>query len=122
MARRIPKRAGGGLNAHKMVANVAVEIANELFEVYMQENAVYKRMTANGELTEKKARLVFVSRVAPKLLEDARLVLVDCLTQPDDRVTPHMKEEIFEALRLDEDLRANRMVAAPRAHVPGYLH
>ena len=119
---RDPLRVGGGLNAHRMVANVAVEMANELFEVYMRENEVYGKMRAGGQVTEKAARKLFVERVAPKLLEDARQSLTACLSQPDDRVTPHMKQQIYEALVKDSDLRANRMVAASQAVVPKHLH
>jgi hypothetical protein len=35
----------GGLNVHRLVADVASEMANELFEVYARENAIYKRLS-----------------------------------------------------------------------------
>jgi hypothetical protein len=56
------------------------------------------------------------------LLEDARQALVQCLAQPDDVCPVSMKDEIAEALILDNDLRAKRMVAANRAKVPRHLH
>lgn len=115
-------RTAPGMNAHCMVAEVAVEMANELFEVYMQENTIYRKMRANGEVSEKAARKLFVERTAPRLLEDARQALTSCLSAPDDRVSPHMKEEIYQALLLDSDLRANRFVAESQAIIPGYLH
>lgn len=102
---------GHGLNAHRMVAETAVAMANAAFEQYMSaHNEVYRAFRAN--LTEKQARTAFVARIAPIMLEEARLVLVDCLTQPDDECTPFMKDQIGEALALDNDLRANRSVAA----------
>ncbi len=109
---------GRGLNAHRMVAETAVAMAQAAFEQYMSaHNEVYKAFRHN--LTEKQARVAFVSRIAPTLLEEARLVLVDCLAQSDDECTPFMKDQIVEALALDNDLRANRSVAAQHAVMPG---
>lgn len=117
-----PLRAGGGLNAHFLVAKTAVEMANELFEVYALENAIYRRLRADGQVTEKQARRVFVDRVAPKLLEDARQALTTMLEQPDDRVPVSLKNQIADALIADNELRANRVVAASQAVVPSILH
>jgi hypothetical protein len=114
-----PLRAGGGLNAHRLVAETAVEMANELFEVYAVENAVYRRLRADGALTEAQARKVFVSRVAPRLLEDARKALTACLAQSDAEVPVSLKDQIAEALILDNDLRAKRIVAEDRIRAPG---
>jgi hypothetical protein len=97
-------------------------MANELFELYARENAIYKRLRADGAVTERAAREFFVLRTAPKLYEDARQSLAACLALPDDRMSPALKEEIFEALRLDNDLRANRMVAESTASTPTHLH
>lgn len=111
----------GGLNVHRLVAEVACEMANELFEVYARENAIYKRLRADGEITEKQARLYFVQRLMPKLYEDARQQLASCLAEPDERVSEHMKQEIFQALCLDNDLRANRQVSRDRMTLPKQL-
>lgn len=113
---------GRGLNAHKRVAAVAVEMANHLFEKYMRNDALYRKMRADGRVTEKAARRLFVDRVAPRLLEDARQALTNMLTQPDDRVPVAMKDEIAEALIQDSDLRAKRFVAESNATVPGWVH
>jgi len=102
------------LNAHFLIVKAAKEMANELFEVYARDNATYRTLRARGEITEKQARHRFVNRVAPKLYEDARQMLVACLSQPDGQVTPTMKEEIADALIADAPLRANRMVAKER--------
>jgi hypothetical protein len=112
---------GRGLNAHRMVAETAVSMAQAAFEQYMSaHNELYRAFRAN--MTEKQARAAFVARIAPVLLEEARLVLVDCLTQPDTECTPFMKQQIVEALALDNDLRANRSVAAQHAVMPGMMH
>lgn len=110
---------GRGLNAHRMVAEVAVKMAQEAFEVYMSaHNEVYRTFRQN--MTEKQSRLVFVAKIAPIMLEEARIALTDCLAQPDDVCSPRLKEEIFEALVKDNDLRANRSVAAQNA--VGMMH
>lgn len=106
--------AGRGLNAHRMVAETAVQMADAAFEQYMSaHNELWKAMREN--LTEKQARVAFIARIAPMLLEEARLVLTDCLSQPDDECTPHMKAQIVDALVKDTDFRANRSVAAQNA-------
>lgn len=108
----------GGLNVHRLVAKTAIEMAQELFEVYAAENNIYKRLRADGEVSEKHARNFFVQRMAPKLYEDARQALAAMLAEPLDKVSQHMKDEIYEALCLDNDLRANRMVARDAVTAP----
>lgn len=107
---------GTGLNAHRMVAELAVKLADEHFDLYMSENNELWKLFKDN-LTPKQRRIAFVSKVAPVLLEDARLILTDMLTQPEDVVTQHMKDQIMEALILDNDFRANRKVAAQHAEM-----
>lgn len=113
-------KSGGGLNAHAMVAAMAIEMAQAMWEVYAQDNVLYRKMRADGTVTEKAARRLFVERVAPRMLEEARGALVDLMTAPN---TPqYSRDQIEEALILDSDLRANRFVAADQAIVPAHLH
>lgn len=107
----------GGLNVHRLVAKTAIEMAEEMFEVYARENNIYKRLRAGGQVSEKHARNVFVARVAPKMYEDARQALASMLGRDD--VTQYVKDEIYEALCLDNDLRANRTVARDMVTAPG---
>lgn len=112
---------GRGLTAHRMVAETAVAMANECYEMHMSaNNALYQAFRQN--LTEKQARVAFVARVAPTLLEEARLALTDCLSQPDDVCSPKLKGEIVDALVKDTDFRANRSVAAQHAVLPGMMN
>jgi len=112
---------GRGLNAHRMVAETAVAMANECYELHMSaNNALYKAF--RRELTDKQARMAFVARVAPTLLEEARLALTDCLSQPDDVCSRKLKDEIVDALVKDTDFRANRSVAAETAAMSGMMH
>ena len=110
-----------GLNAHRLVASVAIEMAQELFEVYARDNAVYRKLRADGQVTERAARTLFVDRVAPRLLEDARAQLASMLA-PGADTTEHIKTQIYEALCLDSDLRANRFVAEDQAAIPSAMH
>ena len=106
---------GRGLNAHRMVAETAVKLAYELYESWMAvHNEVRRAFKAIP--TEKARQLVFVRQAAPQLLEEARLVLTNCLSQPDEVVSKHMKDAIADALIKDTDLRANRLKAAE--HMP----
>lgn len=109
---------GTGLNAHRMVAEVAVEMANHHFEHYMSvNNELWKSLSA--VLTERQARVAFVAKIAPMLLEEARLALTECLSQPDDECPASMKADIADALIQDNDMRANRVKAAE--HMPSSL-
>lgn len=120
-----PSRWSGnntGLNAHRMVAECAVKMAEEFFEVFAANNDWYRALRAQGQLTEKEARLVFVARVAPTLLEDARRALTDCLSLGDDVMPRAQKDEIADALVKDTDMRANRFVAEESATIPSVLH
>jgi len=109
---------GRGLNAHRMVAETAVKLAQELYESYMAANNDLYR-SFREHLTDKQSRIVFVRQAAPQLLEEARLVLTDCLSQPDEVVTPAVKSAISDALIKDSDFRANRVKAAE--HMPAGL-
>lgn len=112
---------GTGLNAHRLVAETAVQMTHECYEHHMSaNNALYKAFREN--LSEKQARLAFVAKVAPTLLEDARQVLADCLSQPDSVVPKEQKDQIADALIKDTDLRANRFVDPGRATIPSRLH
>jgi len=113
---------GPGLNAHKLVAEVAIQIANEMWEVYARDNLVYKAMTAGHTIDENHARLAFIGAAAPRFLEDARRSLADCLSLPDDVMPRKQKDEILDALVKDTDLRANRHLADEVAIVPSRLH
>lgn len=96
-----------GLNAHWRVAEVAQNMAQELWPVYARDNAFYKHMRAGGQITEDDARIQFVMRMTPKLLEDAREALAGCLAS--DALSDKDKMAIHEALVLDNDLRAGRI-------------
>lgn len=112
---------GRGLNAHRMVAETAIKLAEACYEAHMSaNNDLYRAFREN--LTEKQARVAFVARIAPTMLEEARLALVDCLAQPDDICPVAMKDQILEALTLDNDLRANRSVAAQNSNAMRALH
>ena len=109
---------GTGLNAHRMVAEKAVELAYSTYEAWMgANNELYREMRRN--FTHQQIEIIYVSKIAPDLLEEARLALTDQLSQPDNVVPKSMKEKIGEALVLDNDFRANRRKAA--AHMPSSL-
>ena len=113
---------GPGLVAHRLVMSVALELAHELFEVYAADNNVYRALLADGQVTEQQARLAFVERLAPRLLEDARQTLTDMLALPDDRVSVSQKNVIADALIVDTHLRAKRFVAESNATIPSSVH
>lgn len=112
--------SGRGLNAHRMVAEMAVKMAYEYYDEYMSANNELWKMFKES-LTPKQRRAAWVSKIAPVLLEDARLVLTDLLSQPEDVVPVSMKDTILEALVKDSDFRANRKVAAQHARTAAQI-
>jgi hypothetical protein len=109
------------LNAHKLVADTAMEMANEYFELWATDNKVYAALRKDGTVSEPQARRRFAQRIAPMLFEDARQQLGKMLGMPDDAVCQTMKDEIFEALLLDHPLRSKRPVALNMATIPTEL-
>jgi hypothetical protein len=102
---------GTGLNAHRLVAETAVGLARNVYEAWMgANNELYRAM--RRELSNKEIETIFIAKVAPTLLEEARKALADCLSRPDSEVPVSMKDQIAEALILDTDFRANRFKAA----------
>lgn len=118
IADKLARSLTPGLNAHKLVAATAIEMAQALFEEFMQDNALYGAMKAKYR-TEKACRRRFVKQVAPKFLEEARRALSNMLIQ--EHVSQMAKDEIYEALILDNEMRANRVVAKDKATLPAVL-
>lgn len=96
--------------AHKLIAATAREMAEALFEEWARENSFH------AAFRTKKARALFVSRVAPKLFEDARRALTSMLGDPN--IPESTKEQIYEAILLDATFRAKRLVAADAVKLP----
>jgi len=119
IADKLARSLTPGLNAHKLVASVAIEMAQELFEEYARVNEIYAAMRAKGK-SEKALRKTFVKRVAPKFLEEARRALSNMLIQ--EHVSQMAKDEIYEALILDNEMRANRVVDHTKVEIPSLLH
>lgn len=117
------------LNAHWLIQKQAREMAAELFEVYAPDNDLYRLLRSGQVLlngrqvtSEKQARRVFVHQMAPKLYEEARGLLTDMLAMPEDRVPQSLKDQIAQALIMDNDLRGNRLVRGDQATIPKVLH
>ena len=81
------------VNAHKMVAHLCKEMANEVYEELAKKNGWYK---ANPN------RRNFVNSCAPTLRQEARQILARMLERND--VSTYEKDKIFEALMLDKVL------------------
>lgn len=111
-----------GLNAHIQVAKVAIRMAHELYEVWAEQNHIYKQLKDAKErgFKVKDPRRLFVKRVAPTLLQDARRALAQTIANPN--TTEYMREQIAEALIKDAALQANRFVEKERAFIPSTVH
>lgn len=81
------------ITAHQLIANLCVEMANEIYEEVMHSNALYK---------VHKDRADFVRQCAPTLKAEARSALAQLLARPD--VSDYEKQKIHEALVLDNEM------------------
>ena len=90
-------------HAHRIVADIAVEMAQAIYEEAARDNKWYK---------EHKDRTAFVRRVAPELLSHARETLTDMLLKP--YVTDHEKEHIIQILAADQGVPRSKGLATTR--------
>jgi hypothetical protein len=90
------------INAHKLVAHVAEEMAQEVFEELSKDNRWH---------AINKDRAAFVRTCAPTLRQEARGILAGMLERHD--VSEHDKREIFEALMLDKQIPQSGLWKAP---------
>lgn len=99
-------------HCHKLVAKIAREACAELYERLMGENVVrteWKRQ--NPDCTEHQLLARFVNRNWSKCIPFARATLARLLTTSIDDKT---KDEIMEALMLDQTLTRGRADNAAR--------
>ena len=103
------------LAAHELVLKTARDMANELFdEVMSGSNDMYSGWKEAQERTGKSAvemREMFVTLLAPKLLEPARAILAHMLGDP---AFAHLHESIYTSILLDNAVRASRLTPAGR--------
>ena len=103
------------LTAHELVLRTARDMANELFdEVMSGNNAMYsgwKEAQEKCGKTSAQMREIFVTLLAPKLLEPARAILAHMLGNPS---FAHLHEAIYTSIVLDNAVRASRVAPAGR--------
>lgn len=81
------------VTAHRLIAHVAEELAQEIYEDFAKDNDWYKN---------NKDRANVVRMLAPELRDTARGILSHMLTRND--VSEHEKKEIYDALLMDKEL------------------
>ena len=103
------------LTAHELVVRTARDMANELFdEVMSGSNDMYsgwKEAQERCGKTSAQMREMFVTLLAPKLLEPARAILAHML---GDRSFAHLHEAIYTSIVLDNTVRAARLAPTGR--------
>lgn len=95
-------------HAHQLVAQVARECANELYEAMMHDNAIraaWVRRCGDG-CSEPARRARFEAEYWPRCIGIARATLARLCANPT--IAPERKEEIMEALVLDGTLMRGR--------------
>jgi hypothetical protein len=97
------------LPCHKLIRDTARDMAEELYEVVMKNNAIYEHWKrCCPELTRDIARALFVDMMYPKLIEEARATLAALLAT--NAIDEHRKTVIYDALVQDEPLRQRRLM------------
>jgi hypothetical protein len=76
-------------NTHSLVAQTAREIAAEFYEVAARNNMFYDKW---------KSQRHFVKRTWQHFVTQAYDSLVKMLGEPDERVSPLLKEKVYEAV------------------------
>lgn len=107
-------------HAHKMVAETAQGMAHEVWDKIMTTRGDiferFKNQPDNAGLTTKELETKFCAKLWPTMLDEARATLARMLTLPS--TSPLQKEQIYDALRLDNTLLRGR----ERAHTVGRLN
>jgi hypothetical protein len=95
-------------HAHKLVAKTAADMAGEIYGKVMQSNVAYTEWKMlNMDVTDvKELETRFIALMTPKLLGEARATLAKLLRMP---IAESLKEQIHEALVLDNTLRRGRV-------------
>ena len=92
---------------HKMVREVAISMAHETYDSFMQNNVYYENWRKENPGLERKAyELVWVNRNWSRFIPAARATMGAMLAQPLDE---GLKEQISEALILDATLIRGRV-------------
>lgn len=98
--------ANSGAHAHKVVAEAANGLCNEVYDLLMLNNEIraeWKRQHPGA--SEKGLRIAFLKRFVDLSIAPARATLAGMLAQPYDET---LKESILEALVLDNTLKKGR--------------
>ena len=102
-------------NAHKLVANLARQMADSVFEEAMsRDNQLWRDLKrSNPTLSTDQLRVRFVRALAPQMTQSAREQLGTMLGNPN--VPEDMKREIYEGLLRDAALMG-RQIPHNRMH------
>lgn len=115
---RLP--GGQQVHAHKMIVELAKEMAHEVYSVVMRNNAVYDSWKVIcPELTRDLAEAFFVDHLFPYLIEDARATLAGVLAT---NISEDLKESISEAIIRDTVFREGRRRAYVAGMIPPGMH
>lgn len=94
------------ISAHFMVRKAAMEVAGELYEKMMSNDALFKRWKElNPGLEGGGLEKAFIMKNWPRCIPVARATLAVMLRGP---LADGLKEEIVDALHKDQTLRAGR--------------
>jgi hypothetical protein len=95
------------VHAHKLIAELCEQMANQVFDEAMKKNNdLYRQVCeSNPGKAEYELRRIFVRWMAPRLVGDARATLAGMLPTLRD---PVLQNKIYDALLADNVLRRGR--------------
>jgi hypothetical protein len=117
LERKMQRAKTKTLYAHEQIVSTARGMAEELFELVMSQNELYKEFKeecASSGLPPAVIREKFVEMMIPRLLEPARATLAAMLANPAHR---HLHESISDALIKDWPLHLGRVRDQRRARL-----
>lgn len=100
-------------HVHKLVRETAIGMCAELYDTMMSDNEWYKEWKrVNPRISDQPKQLFarFLAKNLSKLVPQARAILAQMLTTTTD---PALREEIYNALLLDNTLIRGRASGRP---------
>jgi hypothetical protein len=107
----VPKQP---IYAHKLVRDTAVAMAHELYDTVMQDNQWWSEWQKQNPGASRRAlERRFVNKNLPLIVPQARAALAKCLQEGQaPGLTEAQKDQILEALALDNQLVEARSIAS----------
>lgn len=94
------------VHCHKLIRATAIEMAGELYDQVMKDNKIYEYWkTICPDLTPTLSEILFIEKMWPHLIGQARATLAKMLTT---NISEDLKQTVYDALCKDATLKRGR--------------